>query len=181
MWPSGVDPRAPPSRLTSRLRASVPLTAGHGCPGRQLPSISRAATPAIRTFGPSAHQIGPSPSHTSVGVHRNVAPARTTGAAAAGLPGGRKFQPTRAIANLIRNRTANPCRSEERAHRAAPAPCSIRHAANCCASKSYISSAKLFRPGADAVMILSWSRGRRRGERTLTKAPIYTNLTMAAC
>jgi hypothetical protein len=146
MWPSGVDPRAPPSRLTSRLRASVPLTAGHGCPGRQLPSISRAATPAIRTLGPSAHQIGPSPSHTSVGVHRNVAPARTTGAAAAGLPGGRKFQPTRAIANFARNRTANPLQFGRTGAPSSARPRSIRHAKTCCASKSYISSAELFRP-----------------------------------
>jgi hypothetical protein len=41
-------------------------------------SISRAATAAILIFGPSAHQIGPSPSQTATGVQVNVAPEATT-------------------------------------------------------------------------------------------------------
>ncbi len=43
--------------------------------GLQLSSISRAAIPAKRLRSPSARQIGPSPSHTCVGVHVNVVPA----------------------------------------------------------------------------------------------------------
>lgn len=89
IWPVGNFPLAPPKSPTRRSRASRPLTAGHGWPGRQLSSISRAATPAIRILGPSAHQIGPSPSHTAVGVHVKVRPADTTGTASDS--GGRKL------------------------------------------------------------------------------------------
>jgi len=32
----------------------------------------------MRIFGPSAHQIGPSPSQTAIGVHANVRPAAIT-------------------------------------------------------------------------------------------------------
>lgn len=46
-----------------------------------LPSISRAAMPDKRTCGPSAHQIGPSPSQTRIGVHANDWPAGTIAAA----------------------------------------------------------------------------------------------------
>src|SRR3546814_6403812 len=38
--------------------------------------------PARRMRGPSAHQTGPSPSQTRVGVHKNVWPAGTTGTSA---------------------------------------------------------------------------------------------------
>src|SRR3546814_5396611 len=44
--------------------------------------LSRAAMPARRMRGPSAHQTGPSPSQTRVGVHKNVWPAGTTGTSA---------------------------------------------------------------------------------------------------
>jgi hypothetical protein len=83
--PSEVRPVGPPKSWTIRSRATTPLTGGHGCPWRQLPSISRAATPAILTFGPSAHQIGPSPSQTATGVHSNRCPEGTICASA--LPG----------------------------------------------------------------------------------------------
>lgn len=75
MCPSGIVPRGPPRILTSLSRASIASTAGQGWFARHDPSISRAATPAIRTLGPSAHHIGPSPSHTAVGVQANVRPA----------------------------------------------------------------------------------------------------------
>jgi len=78
MWPVARLPSTPPKSRTSRSRASVPLTVGQGWPARQLPSISRAATPAIRIFGPSAHQMGPSPSQTAIGVQANERPAGTT-------------------------------------------------------------------------------------------------------
>jgi hypothetical protein len=77
MWPSGRVPFRPPKIRTKRLRASTAETGGQGWLGRQVPSISRAATPAMRTFGPSAHQTGPSPSQTAVGVQANVLPAGT--------------------------------------------------------------------------------------------------------
>ena len=67
-WPVAVTPLAPPSRRTSSSRASFPLADGQGWPTLQVSSISRAAMPARRMHGPSAHQIGPSPSHTRVGV-----------------------------------------------------------------------------------------------------------------
>lgn len=54
--------------------ATCPDALGHGWPGLHVPSISRAAMPARRIFGPSAHQIGPSPSQTRVGVQVNDAP-----------------------------------------------------------------------------------------------------------
>lgn len=101
MCPSPSVPRAPPSKRTSRSRASLPPTDGQGCPGLQVSSISRAATPAMRTFGPSAHQIGPSPSQTAIGVHLNVWPAGTTSAGVSDT--GRKLAATRAIVNLIMN------------------------------------------------------------------------------
>jgi hypothetical protein len=80
IWPSGSLPRGPPSKRTSRSRASIAPIAGHGWPGRHDPSNSRAATPAIRIFGPSTHQIGPSPSQTATGVHRKVWPFGMTSA-----------------------------------------------------------------------------------------------------
>lgn len=77
-WPVERVPRGPPSRRTSLSRASRPFTAGQGWRALQLSSISRAATPAILTFGPSAHHIGPSPSQTVVGVQAKVWPAAIT-------------------------------------------------------------------------------------------------------
>lgn len=70
-------PLAPPRRATRASRASIPEDRGQGWPARQLPSNSRAAMLPSRIFGPSAHQIGPSPSHTATGVQRNAALAAT--------------------------------------------------------------------------------------------------------
>lgn len=78
MWPVEAVPRRPPSSRTSSSRASSPLACGQGCPDLHVPSISRAAIPASRIRGPSAHQIGPSPSQTCVGVQVKVVPAATT-------------------------------------------------------------------------------------------------------
>jgi hypothetical protein len=88
---------------TKRSLASAASTVGQGWFDRHEPSISRAATPATRTFGPSAHQTGPSPSQTAVGVHLNVSPAGTTCACASDA-GGRKFEPITAIASLVTKR-----------------------------------------------------------------------------
>jgi hypothetical protein len=77
MWPVASRPFGPPKSFTKRSRASIPPTVGHGWCGLHVPSISRAATPAIRTFGPSAHHIGPSPSQTAMGVHVKVRPLAT--------------------------------------------------------------------------------------------------------
>ena len=93
MWPSARSPCAPPSNRTSRLRASTPLTLGQGWLERQEPSSSRAATPAIQIFGPSEHQIGPSPSQTAVGVHLKVWPAGMMGVLAEAPVGARPKQP----------------------------------------------------------------------------------------
>ena len=54
---------------------TAPLAAGQGCPGRQVSSLSRAAILPTRIFGPSAHQIGPSPSQTAIGVQTKAAAA----------------------------------------------------------------------------------------------------------
>lgn len=77
-----------------------------------MPSISRAATPAMRIFRPSAHQIGPSPSQTAVGVHEKILPDGTivTVLAAATLKVlsggngsvGMNAGSTSAMANLVR-------------------------------------------------------------------------------
>lgn len=75
MCPEASCPFRPPNSRTNRSRASTPPTGGHGCDGLQLSSISRAATPAIRMRGPSAHHTGPSPSHTATGVQVKLAPA----------------------------------------------------------------------------------------------------------
>ena len=93
MWPVLNVPRAPPSNPTRRSLASTPEVEGQGWPALQTPSISRAAIPARRIFGPSAHQIGPSPSHTAVGVQVKLVPAATTWATIA-----------RIIRNLSRRR-----------------------------------------------------------------------------
>ncbi len=81
IWPVGKRPFGLPNSCTRKSLAATPDVAGHGWFGRHVSSISRAATPASRTRGPSAHQIGPSPSHTAVGVQVNVTPARTISAA----------------------------------------------------------------------------------------------------
>lgn len=75
--PVGNLPVAPPSTSTSTSRAPIPPMPGQGWLGRHMPSISLAATPASRMRGPSAHHIGPSPSHTAVGVQVKVCPAAT--------------------------------------------------------------------------------------------------------
>jgi hypothetical protein len=77
-WPCCPTPVRSPTSLTSASRASVPLASGQGCPGLQVPSSSRAAMPDNLMRGPSAHQTGPSPSQTCVGVQLNVSPAGTT-------------------------------------------------------------------------------------------------------
>ena len=77
-WPSGLRPVGAPISFTRALRASAPLAVGHGWLGRQLSSISRAAMPARRIRGPSAHHTGPSPSQTRVGVQVNFSSAGTT-------------------------------------------------------------------------------------------------------
>ncbi len=66
---------------TSKERDQGPqrLIAGGGgawmaCAAEVL-SRSRAAIPATRTRGPSAQNMGPSPSQTRVGVQANSAPA----------------------------------------------------------------------------------------------------------
>lgn len=82
MCPSALRPIGVPTSATSASRASIALASGHGWLALQLPSISRAAIPVSRTWGPSAHQIGPSPSHTRVGVQLNDWPEGTIAAAA---------------------------------------------------------------------------------------------------
>lgn len=54
--------------------------------GLQVSSTSRAAIPASRTLGPSAHQIGPSPSHTRIGVQLKTIPGATKDAAIRYMP-----------------------------------------------------------------------------------------------
>lgn len=61
----------------------MPVASGQGCPALQVSSISRAAMPESLILGPSAHQIGPSPSQTAAGVHVKVSPVWTTGVALA--------------------------------------------------------------------------------------------------
>jgi len=66
-----------PSKFTNASRETMGLLSGHGWPGEQDPSSSRAAIPDSRSLGPSAHQTGPSPSQTWVGVQVKVCPAGT--------------------------------------------------------------------------------------------------------
>ena len=80
-WPSGLRPLALPRSRTSASRASVAEAEGQGWLSLQVPSISRAAMPDSRTWGPSAHHMGPSPSHTRIGVHVNAWPTGTIDAA----------------------------------------------------------------------------------------------------
>ena len=61
-------------RFTRAIVACSADAAGQGWPERQVPSVSRAAIPWSRNRGPSAHQTGPSPSQTRVGVHVKSVP-----------------------------------------------------------------------------------------------------------
>jgi hypothetical protein len=63
-WPFGPTPVRLPSKDTSASRDAFGSLSGHGCPGEHEPSSSLAAIPEILSRGPSAHQTGPSPSHT---------------------------------------------------------------------------------------------------------------------
>jgi hypothetical protein len=81
IWPSRDTPEALPISLTSASRALIGSLTGQGWPILHDPSNSLDATPDSRTCGPSAHQIGPSPSQTRTGVHSNHCPAGTTAAA----------------------------------------------------------------------------------------------------
>lgn len=95
--PVDATPCDPPSSFTSWSRAARPVAFGQGCPGLHVSPISRAAIPSRRMRGPSAHQIGPSPSHTRVGVQVNVVPAATIEAR------------TRAIMSLSASHTRKTC------------------------------------------------------------------------
>jgi hypothetical protein len=79
--PSRLMPIRLPISAASASRDACGSDAGHGCPALHVPSNSRAAIPDNRTLGPSLHQIGPSPSHTLVGVHSNSWPDGMTMAA----------------------------------------------------------------------------------------------------
>ena len=70
-WPSRACPVGCPTSRTSASRDTIGSAFGQGCPTLHVPSNSLAAMPDNRMRGPSAHQIGPSPSHTRVGVHWN--------------------------------------------------------------------------------------------------------------
>lgn len=80
--PCLLTPEGAPSNATKASLASSALALGHGCPGEQVPSISRAAMPDNLNLGPSWHQIGPSPSHTCVGVQAKVWPFGMIGTSA---------------------------------------------------------------------------------------------------
>ena len=84
-WPDRIVPRAPPNSCTKLSRASIADARGQGWLVRQVPSISRAAMPETRRCGPSAHHMGPSPSHTCVGVQVKVCPAATMAVAKASI------------------------------------------------------------------------------------------------
>ena len=86
--PSAPWPISSPTNWTSALRAWRALAEGQGWPGLHDPSSSRAAMPERRMRGPSAHQIGPSPSHTAVGVQSKAWPVGTTAAAARSMANG---------------------------------------------------------------------------------------------
>lgn len=75
--PCGPTPLDRPSNRARASRDPVALAATQGCPGKHEPSISLAAMPESLIRGPSAHNIGPSPSHTAVGVQSKAAPAGT--------------------------------------------------------------------------------------------------------
>lgn len=69
--PSWANPIGLPIKLARASRDRIGSELEQGCPGLHEPSISFAATPDKRMRGPSAHQIGPSPSQTRVGVQEN--------------------------------------------------------------------------------------------------------------
>ncbi len=83
MCPSRDRPTRRPTSRTRASRAASALADGHGCFDRHVPSPSRAAIPDSRIRGPSAHQSGPSPSQTRIGVQVKVVPEGTTSAAKA--------------------------------------------------------------------------------------------------
>jgi len=68
------SPMGVPNKATSASRDACGSAEGHGCPGEQDPSSSRAAIPASLRRGPSSHHTGPSPSQTAVGVHAKACP-----------------------------------------------------------------------------------------------------------
>ena len=72
------SPMGVPNKATSASRDACGSAEGHGCPGEQDPSSSRAAIPASLRRGPSSHHTGPSPSQTAVGVHAKACPEGTT-------------------------------------------------------------------------------------------------------
>lgn len=81
--PCGPTPVRVPSKFTSALRDAIGSLSGQGWPGEQVPSSSRAAMPDNRSLGPSAHQTGPSPSQTWVGVQAKVSPVGIAAACSA--------------------------------------------------------------------------------------------------
>ncbi len=81
MWPCFQRPLGPPNNPTSASRAASADAAGQGWPGLQLPSVSRAAMPAIRIFCRSS-QRKVSPSHTATGVQTNSVSAACQSSAA---------------------------------------------------------------------------------------------------
>jgi len=85
--PSFDVPVRRPTRATNAAFACSAVAAGQGWLERQVPFVSRAATPASRIRGPSSHQTGPSPSHTRVGVQWKVVPAGTMAAASIRING----------------------------------------------------------------------------------------------
>ncbi|SEM93652.1 hypothetical protein SAMN05192583_1583 [Sphingomonas gellani] len=83
--PSRERPVGRPTSRTSASRDAEAVAEGQGWFNRHEPSRSRAATPAMRRRGPSAHHTGPSPSQTRVGVQVNEVPAGRRGTAAASV------------------------------------------------------------------------------------------------
>ena len=73
-WPCALLPIGSPTNNTNASRLVSALAGGQGWLSLQVPSISRAAMPANRMRGHSAHQTGPSPSQTRVGVQSNEWP-----------------------------------------------------------------------------------------------------------
>lgn len=78
IWPCGPTPMGSPISCTRASLAASAEESGQGWFALHVPSISRAAMPERRMRGPSAHQTGPSPSQTWVGVQVKVWPAGTT-------------------------------------------------------------------------------------------------------
>lgn len=95
--PSALTPVRTPTSATSASRALSAAADGHGWLSRHVPSISRAAMPDRRRRGPSAHQTGPSPSHTRVGVHLNTLPSGTMVASKTRVKNIGKINPLRTL------------------------------------------------------------------------------------